>query len=310
MASSPWIFDVTEADFETKVLEASHKTPVVVDFWATWCEPCKILGPVLEKGITDRKGEILLAKIDADQQQKLAMYWNIEGLPTVLAFKGGKPVDEFVGNLPEAAIHQFLDRLLPTRRPTARRMPERLLEQTDPAKAEQSYRDALAKNPNQESATLGLARLLIQQDRDAEAADLLEQLGPGSDQGVEVERVNALLWLRKTAHDLEPEPVHSRERLAGNAKDAVALYQLGVRKAVEGKGSEALEMLYSAGEKDAKLAATRVREAMVKVFQIVGNRRSACRRLSVPPDITPVLRRNFRFSRAKFFCGDRVQVGR
>ena len=271
MASSPWIFDVTEADFEMKVLEASQTTPVVVDFWATWCGPVQESSALCSRrGIVDRKGEVLLAKVDADQQQKLATYWNIEGLPTVLAFKGGKPVDEFVGNLPEAAINQFLDRLLPTEADRKANAGADL-EQTDPAKAEQSYRDALAKNPNQESATLGLARLLIQQDRDAEAADLLEQLGPGSEQGAEVERVNALLWLRKTARDLEPAPLLEK-RLAANAKDAVALYQLGVRRAVEGKGGEALEMLYSAGEKDAKLAATRVREAMVKVFQIVGNR--------------------------------------
>src|SRR5262245_30169528 len=114
MTDSPWIFSVTEADFEAKVLDASHRIPVVVDFWAAWCGPCKALGPLLEKGIADRKGEVLLAKVDTDQEQRLAMYWNIEGLPTVIAFKGGKPVDEFVGNLPEAAINQFLDRLLPT----------------------------------------------------------------------------------------------------------------------------------------------------------------------------------------------------
>jgi putative thioredoxin len=270
MADSPWIFTVTEADFETKVLEASHKTPVVVDFWATWCEPCKVLGPVLEQAITDRKGEVLLAKIDADQESRLAMYWNIEGLPTVLAFKGGKPVDEFVGNLPAAAIGQFLDRLLPTEADRKANAGNDL-EQSDPAKAEQIYRDALAKNPNQESATVGLARLLIQKDRDAEAAEFLEQLGPGSEQGAEVERLNALLWLRKTARDLEPMSA-LRQRIAGNAGDAGARYQLGVRLALEGKGAEALEMLYSAGEKDAKLASTRVREAMVKVFQIVGNR--------------------------------------
>jgi putative thioredoxin len=270
MADSSWIFDVTEADFETKVLEASQKTPVVVDFWATWCEPCKVLGPVLEKAIADRKGEVLLAKVDSDQQQRLAMYWNIEGLPTVLAFKGGKPVDEFVGNLPAAAIGQFLDRLLPTEADRKANAGADL-ERTDPAKAEQIYRDALAKDPNQESATLGLARLLIEQDRDADAVDLLEKLGPGSEQGAEVERLNALLWLRKTARELDPEPV-LQKKLAENPKDAVAAYQLGVRLALEGKGPEALEMLYSAGEKDAKLASTRVREAMVKVFQIVGNR--------------------------------------
>jgi putative thioredoxin len=270
MADSPWIFSVTEADFEAKVLEVSRTTPVVVDFWATWCGPCQALGPVLEKAIGERKGEILLAKVDTDKEQRLATYWNIESLPTVVAFKGGKPVDDFVGNLPESSLAQFLDRLMPSeadRKASAGAG----LERTDPAQAEKAYRDALAKDPKLESATLGLARLFIEGDRDAEAAELLEQLGPGSDQGVEVERLGALLWLRQTARALDPEPV-LRQRVAANPKDALSRYQLGVRLGVSGKGPEALEMLYSAGEKDAKLASTRVREAMVKVFHVVGNR--------------------------------------
>jgi putative thioredoxin len=269
MTDTPWIISVTEADFHDKVIDASHRIPVVVDYWAEWCGPCKALGPALEKAVAERKGEILLARVDTDKEQRLAMFWNIDGLPTVIAFKGGKPVDEFVGNLSPAAIGEFLDRLLPTaadREASAGAD----LEQTDPHKAEQSYRDALTKDPDQESAVLGLVRLMIQQDRDAEAGELLERLGPGSEQAAEVERLGAQLWLRTMARELEPEAA-LRQKLASR-DDAQTRYQLGVRLGAAGNGPESLEMLYSAGEKDAKLASTRVREAMVKVFQIVGNR--------------------------------------
>src|SRR3954451_14899076 len=114
MAESAWIFAVTEGDFEAKVGKKSHETPVVVDFWAPWCGPCRALAPVLEKQVAERKGDVLLAKVNTDEEQKLATYYGIEGLPTVLAFKNGKPVDEFVGVLPEQGITQFLDRICPS----------------------------------------------------------------------------------------------------------------------------------------------------------------------------------------------------
>jgi putative thioredoxin len=270
MADSPWIFAVTEKDFEQKVIEQSHKTPVVVDFWATWCGPCRALAPLLEQAIEARGGDVLLAKVDTDQEQRLAMYYGIEGLPTVLAFKNGKPVDEFVGMLPEKGIKEFLDRVGPSVADKEAHAGEDL-EKSDPAKAEEIYRKALATDANQEAALLGLSRILIGRDRDGEAAALLEQLGPGSEQGAEVERLNALLWIRREAKEM-PSEADLRGRIAANDKDAMARYQLGCRLAVHGKHPEALEMLLSAGERDPKLASTKVKEAMVKVFHLVGVR--------------------------------------
>src|SRR5271166_2986267 len=108
------VFAVTQGDFESAVLEKSRQTPVVVDFWAPWCGPCRALAPILERLIAQRKGEVLLAKVNTDEEQELAMQYGIEVLPTVVAFKGGKAILSFQGVLPENQLSDFLDRIVPS----------------------------------------------------------------------------------------------------------------------------------------------------------------------------------------------------
>src|SRR5262245_7882634 len=113
-AKSPWIIDVGDADFEREVLERSRERPVVVDFWAPWCGPCRVLGPVLEGLVRAKNGEVLLAKVNIDEAQRLAMYYRIESIPAVIAFRDGQPVAEFVGVYPEPQVRAFIDQLFPT----------------------------------------------------------------------------------------------------------------------------------------------------------------------------------------------------
>ncbi len=107
-------FDVTESDFQARVIERSREVPVVVDFWAEWCGPCRVLGPALEQAVAKRDGDLELAKVDVDHNQSLAASFGIRGIPAVKAFRDGQVVDEFTGAIPPAQIEQFLARIVPS----------------------------------------------------------------------------------------------------------------------------------------------------------------------------------------------------
>ena len=144
-ADTPLVFSVTEKDFQTKVLERSKEIAVVVDFWAPWCGPCRSLAPLLEKIVAERKGEVVLAKVNTDEEIGLAQSFRIESLPTVVAFRGGRPVLDFMGLLPEADLRRFFDSIGPT--PAEREISQAAaLERTDPAEAEASTAPSLPTN--------------------------------------------------------------------------------------------------------------------------------------------------------------------
>lgn len=170
--------DVAEADFSTKVIEASKTAPVVVDFWADWCGPCKALSPVLEKAASEGGGTWTLAKVDVDANQRLAAAFSIQSIPTVIAFKDGRPVDMFTGALPESQVRQFLARLVPP--PVDDRVvaAEELMDAGNLAGAEASLRNVLEEEPANVEAAIALAGLLIEDGRAAEAIEMLERQAP------------------------------------------------------------------------------------------------------------------------------------
>jgi putative thioredoxin len=267
---SPWVIDVNEADFEKAVLEASRQRPVVVDFWAPWCGPCRALGPILERLAEERNGDFLLAKVNTDENQRLAMEFDIQGIPAVKAIRDGRVVLEFEGLLPEQHLRAFIDQITPS---AADRKAEEAakLEATDPAKAEAEYRQALAGDRPPDEARVGLARLLLARGADDEASDLLEAVGPSGEVGAEAARLKAQMQLKRRARDL-PDEATLRRGVEAEPDNAQARYGLGVVLAAAGRYEEALPMLLSAAERDPKLARSAVREAMVEVFHAVGVR--------------------------------------
>jgi putative thioredoxin len=136
---SDWIQEVGAEQFERAVIERSRERPVVVDFWAPWCAPCRILGPLLEKLIAERKGEIILAKVNSDHAPELASHYGVQAIPAVKAFRDGKVVLEFVGVYPETALRGFLDQFCPSESDRLARQAT-FLEATDSAEAERLYR--------------------------------------------------------------------------------------------------------------------------------------------------------------------------
>jgi putative thioredoxin len=157
--------DVTEATFASAVLERSKQIPVVVDFWAAWCAPCRQLGPVLERAVAARAGKVELAKLDTDTNPNLSAQYRIQGIPAVKAFKNGVVVSEFTGALPAAAVERFLDELVPSEA-------DELVAKGDEA----SLRRALELQPGLADAALPLARMLLARGQREEAAAALENV--------------------------------------------------------------------------------------------------------------------------------------
>ncbi len=160
--------DVTDSTFQSAVIERSHTLPVVVDFWAEWCGPCRQLGPVIERAVAQRAGKIELAKIDVDANPMVARTFRIQSIPAVMAFRDGTVASEFVGAQPPAAVDRFLDSLLPSEA-------DALVAKGD----EQSLRRALELEPRRADAAVPLARMLYARGSSDEALELVQEI-PGS----------------------------------------------------------------------------------------------------------------------------------
>jgi putative thioredoxin len=160
------VIEASEADFQERVIDRSHEVPVVVDFWADWCGPCKQLTPVLERAAEARDGDVVLAKVDVDANPRLQAAFGIQGIPAVKAFRDGKIVAEFTGAQPPAQVERFFDQLVPSEA-------DRLAAE---AGDEQALRRALELDPRHQGALFSLARLLHRRGDDDDALGLLDRL--------------------------------------------------------------------------------------------------------------------------------------
>lgn len=229
MKSSEYIIDVTEADFEYQVIAYSQQVPVVVDFWAEWCVPCKALSPVLEKLAEQGAGTFRLAKIDVEANPNLAVRFNVRGIPAVKAFRDGQVVSEFTGLQPEARLVEFIRALAPSKADLLLEKAQTMLDNHQAASAEKEFRRTLEESPANPAATLGLAKSLLLQGRAGEAEAIL-RVFPASKEFSSAEKLRplaeAMAKIQKatTTGDDPLEPAYMNAmRLAGRGNIMAAM---------------------------------------------------------------------------------------
>jgi putative thioredoxin len=253
--------DVTSADFATNVLQTSHQIPVVVDLWAEWCGPCKVLGPVLEKAAQDGGGRWLLAKLDVDENPQIAQQFGVQGIPTVIAFKDGEEVDRFTGALPEAQVKAFIDRLLPSELDLATAEADAALDAGDEARAIEIYRSVLTQDPSHEDAGLSLAGMLLEADDRDGALDVLARLAPTEP----VKQLQAYARLGGESGDLA---AMEQAAVSGGTSERLAY---GRAQAAAGESEAAVSTLMGVIGERVEPESDDARATLLDVFELLGS---------------------------------------
>ena len=265
---SPHAFDVSTAEFQEKVVAASQHVPVLVDFWAEWCAPCRQLKPILEKLAAEYGGRFLLAKINSDQNQELAGRCGVRGIPNVKAFVGGHLVDEFTGALPEAQVRAFIDKLLPSPAEPLRVAAQEARAKGEPDVACSLLDDALQADPGNETVQLDMAEIRIEAGQLDAARALLDALEHKAHDASRLKALQARLKLVAAGGGADTAALQAR--IAANGDDLDARLQLANALALTGDYRPALEHLLAIVRRDRKWQDEAARKAMLDLFTLLG----------------------------------------
>ncbi len=259
---SPWILSTTDQQFEQDVFERSQTTPVVVDFWAAWCQPCRLLAPALESLAQQFAGKFILVKANVDELPKAAAEFQVQSIPSVFGLVDGQVIDFFQGLMPPDQLRVWLERIVAA----GRLLEAKAFEQKDPARAEEIYRQIRAESPNATDAAIGLARLWMAQDRVDEVQQLISELEKRGFLEPELEKIKATLMLRTADRG---DIATLRREVEMNPDDARRKLDLAQALASGQQYQEALDLALAALEQDKSGVGDAARQLMVDIFHVL-----------------------------------------
>ena len=270
MSTSPFIYDVTQLDFEEKVLAASMQVPVLVDFWAPWCGPCKSLTPVLERVVESYDGAVLLAKINTDEEGQLASIFGIKSLPTVMLLKGGRPIDGFMGAQPEGVIREVLAAHLGE--PSNEELPadDALEPELTPEERVAQLKAQIAEDPSRDELRLDLADALMQVGAADEVATLLDVLPANLAESDRAKKLRSHLSFARALAGAPPR-AELEAAIASDPKNLRARHQLGTRLLLTGEEEAALAQFLEIMRTDRKFDEDLGRKTLIAAFDLVAD---------------------------------------
>jgi putative thioredoxin len=273
-AAAP-VADVTTANFMAEVVDASFEQPVIVDFWAPWCGPCKQLGPILEKVVRGAGGAVRMVKLNIDENPEIAQQMRIQSIPAVYAFKEGRPVDGFVGALPESQVRQFVERLGgaavgPSPIEQAMTMAKEAAQGGDHASAMGIYSQILQRESDNPEALAGMARALIARGETGEAQELLDGLTKEVAKHAEIAAARSALELAVEGQKAMGSVGQLRARLDLNPDDHEARFELATALFGAGERESAIDELLTLFRRDRTWDDQAARRQLVKFFEVMG----------------------------------------
>ncbi|MDP2833634.1 MAG: co-chaperone YbbN [Pseudomonadota bacterium] len=262
-------FDVDAGNFQQVVLEGSQQVPVLVDFWAEWCGPCRALKPLLEKLAAEFQGKFILAKVDSDKNQDIATQFGVRGIPSVKAFFGGAIVDEFSGAIPESEIREFLKRLIPSPAGELHIAAGRARDQGNLAEALKLLGEAAQLDARNEAVRLDAADILVELGQLDEARRLFDSLSPLARMEERAQQVLARLGFAEGGRQ-SGDAAGLRSRIAEQPDDMAARMQLANQLVAAGRHQEGLEELLEMVRRDRAWNEEAARKAILAVFSLLG----------------------------------------